>query len=535
MNEKLNQHLQATKEKLQRPKESVFKRIAKILTHRLSLGLIMLGIQLAFYVLVLLFFQRYFVHIYLALGVLSIFVVLGIASKRSHPDYRTGWLLAIMAMPVFGSLFYVFFGGSRITRRERKRLARIAELIPQRQKENEQMVNGLSRAHVSAGNQARYLLRTSNCPPYVHTRTEYLPTGEIYFRRMLEELQKAERYIFLEYFILKEGVMWNTVLDLLEEKAKAGVDVRVLYDDIGCLFTLPKRYAKTLEARGIACAVFNPFVPVVNLRLNNRDHRKLCIIDGKVGFTGGLNLSDEYINQWERFGHWKDTGILLEGAAVQNFVIMFLSMWDFATGVDENFETFLPTGGWMEHIPSDGIVQPYDASPLAEEPVGVGVYMNLINHAKRYLYVTTPYLVLDDAMMNAFCRAALSGVDVRIITPHIPDKRYVFELTRANYRPLLEAGVRIYEYTPGFIHAKTFAVDDEYGVVGTINLDYRSLYLHFEDGVWMYRSSAIQAVRDDFLQTLEVCQEVHLEEASRPIGALKQLYRSILRILAPLL
>ena len=538
MDEPINRHLEKalekTKEKLQRPKESVFKRIAKILTHRLSIGLVLMGLQLTFYVLSILVFQRYFVHAYVLCSVLSILVTLGIASKRSHPDYRAGWLVVIIAFPVFGTLFYLFFGGSQISDRQRRRLARLDELTSKALGRSEALVDELATRDSAAGNQSRYLIRASGYPPHLHTRTEYLPQGEIFFRRLLEELEKAERYIYLEFFILKEGVMWDSILNLLEEKARAGVDVRVLYDDIGSLFTLPKHYAKTLQERGIACAPFNPFVPVVNLRLNNRDHRKICVIDGKVGFTGGMNLSDEYINQWERFGHWKDTGILLEGSAVWNLVVMFLTMWDYTTGVEENYEDFRPSQTWLEEIPTDGIVQPYDASPLAQESVGAGVYMNLINHAQRYLYVTTPYLILDDAMVNAFCRAARSGVDVRIITPHIPDKRYVFELTRANYNPLLEAGVRIFEYTPGFIHAKTFAVDDAYGVVGTINLDYRSLYLHFEDGVWLYHNSAVLDVRNDFLKTQAMSEEVFLEETTR-IDAIKQLFRAVLRLLAPLL
>lgn len=534
MNEKITQTLQSTREKLQRPKESLFKRIAKLMTHRFWLGSVMLLIQLSFYVLVVRFFQRYFLGIYVALGVLALTMVLDIVAKQTHPDYRTGWLLAVLLMPVFGGLFYLFFGTSRITKRERKRLIRISTLIPRETEKNRRLVDSLTDAYTSAGNQSRYILRTSGCPPHVHTRTEYLPSGERYYERLLEELKKAEKYIFLEYFIVMEGTMWNSVLAILEEKAAQGVDVRVLYDDIGSLFTLPKRYAKTLEEKGIACAPFNPFVPVVSLRLNNRDHRKICIIDGKVGFTGGLNLSDEYINQWERFGHWKDSGILLEGEAVWSFVVMFLSNWDFTTAVEEDFERFRPDADWVNSIKGDGIVQPYDSSPLAKEPVGAGVYMNLLAHAKRYLYVTTPYLILDDAMTGAFRRAAQCGVDVRIITPGIPDKRLVFEMTRANYAPLLEAGVRIYEYTPGFIHAKTFVMDDEYGVVGTINLDYRSLYLHFENGVWMCGSSAIESLKENFLETLEVCQEIHYADAGR-IGAMKRLLRTLLRFIAPLL
>ena len=306
----------------------------------------------------------------------------------------------------------------------------------------------------------------------------------------------------------------------------------MLYDDFGCMFTLPRDYNETLMQKGIQCRVFNRLMPVMSLRLNNRDHRKLLIIDGKAGFTGGINLADEYINVRERFGHWKDSAILLEGDAVWSMTVMFLTMWDNIANWDENFEYFRPPAAPVR--PWTGYVQPYTDTPLDREAVGQAVYLNMIAKAKNYIYITTPYLVIDTATNTALCNAAKSGVDVRIITPHIPDKRYVFEVTRAHYPPLLEAGVQIYEYTPGFIHAKNFVVDDRFATIGTVNLDYRSLFLHFEDGVWLCEAPCIRDIRKDFEETFTRSEPCSLRQFKH-LNILLQLYRSILRVFAPLM
>ncbi|MCC8074896.1 MAG: cardiolipin synthase [Clostridiales bacterium] len=527
------QQLDAAREHLRSPKESIFKRIARLLTHRLLLTIVLILLQIAVMLVMILVCGRYFVHFYVICVLISMLVVLYILNKRGHPDYKIAWMLIILPFPIFGGLLYLLLGGSWTSNRSLKRMERLEILRHSILSGDDDTIQDFVSQHPDAANQMRYIYATSSCPPYVNTETEYLPIGEVYYAHMVEELKQAKHYIFLQYFIIKEGEMWNTVLSILEEKAAQGVDVRVIYDDIGCLFTLPKRYSQELEKRGIACAVFNPFRPVASLRLNNRDHRKLCIVDGVVGFTGGINLSDEYINQWERFGHWKDTGILLRGQAVWSLTAIFLSCWDYTKNIEEKLDNYRPAPSVFGSFQTDGIVQPYNSNP-GNESVGAAVYMNLINRAKRYLYITTPYLVIDDAMTNSLCAAALSGVDVRIITPHIPDKRYVFMLTQAHYIPLLEAGVKIYEYTPGFVHSKTFAVDDEFGVVGTVNLDYRSFYLHYEDGVWMYKSSAVAAIRDDFLSTQALSQQVQLEEVTR-MSWLKRFGLSVLRIIAPLM
>ncbi|WP_317380814.1 phospholipase D-like domain-containing protein, partial [uncultured Intestinimonas sp.] len=293
-------------------------------------------------------------------------------------------------------------------------------------------------------------------------------------------------------------------------------------------------YAAELEKRtGIRCCVFNPFVPILSLRLNNRDHRKILVIDGKVAFTGGINLADEYINQKVRFGHWKDSAILVRGEAAWSMTVMFLSLWDDIRRTPaEDYDRFRPH--WETPPTGVGFVQPYTDSPLDGEAVGQSVYLNLINRARRYVYITTPYLIVDDSMNTALCIAAKSGVDVRIMTPHIPDKKMVFEVTRAHYGPLLEAGVKIYEYTPGFVHAKNFAVDDKFGTVGTVNVDYRSLFLHFENGVWLCGAPAVRDIRDDFLSTLEQCQPITLAQ-SRALPWWRRACRAVLRVFAPLM
>ena len=383
-------------------------------------------------------------------------------------------------------------------------------------------------------NQSEYIRRITGAPPSQNTSVEYLPLGELKFARMLEELEKAEHYIFLEYFIIQEGRMWDPILEVLERKAKAGLDVRVMYDDLGCMMTLPPHYKRVLEEKGIRCCVFNPFVPVLSSRLNNRDHRKICVIDGHTGFTGGINLADEYINAYPKHGHWKDTAVLLRGDAVWSLTLMFLSLWDYVRGTRDDYALYHPRRYQREPVASDGVVQPYTDSPLDDEAVGETVYLNLINKADRYVYITTPYRIISSEMITALATAAKSGLDVRIITPHVADKWYVHAVTRAYYEVLIEAGVRIYEYTPGFIHAKTFTVDDEYGVVGTINLDFRSLYLHFECAAWLYRCSCIPKMREDFMQTLAVSQEVTLEEC-RGVGLVTRVVRSVLRVFAPLM
>lgn len=509
------------------------KKLVSLLFHRAVLMGVFLIIQIAVLVLMLLRFNEFFLPFYGICVALSIAAVFWIVNRSSEPAYKIAWIVPILIFPIFGGLFYLLFGGNKLSKRTRRKMEgmdqKMLEVLHQDFKADSLITFGEDAVH-----QARYLEHMAHCPVYGGTETEYFPLGEDCFARMVEELKKAQRYIFLEYFIIEDGIMWDTILDILTEKVKEGVDVRVMYDDIGSMFTLPREYAFELEKRtGIRCCVFNPFVPILSLRLNNRDHRKILVIDGKVAFTGGINLADEYINKKVRFGHWKDSAILVRGEAAWSMTVMFLTLWDYTRETFmEDYDAFRPK--WETPPKGTGYVQPYTDNPLDGEAVGQTVYLNLINRARRYIYITTPYLIVDDSMNTALCIAAKSGVDVRIMTPHIPDKKMVFEVTRAHYGPLLEAGVKIYEYTPGFVHAKNFAVDDKYGTVGTVNMDYRSLFLHFENGVWLCGDPTVRDIKADFLATLEKCQPITLEQ-SRALPWWRKAYRAVLRVFAPLM
>lgn len=328
--------------------------------------------------------------------------------------------------------------------------------------------------------------------------------------------------------------MFDTMTEILMRKAAEGVDVRVIYDDIGCISTLPPKYNKKLEGMGIKCAVFNPFRPILSVVMNNRDHRKIFVVDGKVGFTGGINLADEYINEKSRFGYWKDTGVRLEGEAVWNLTAMFLTAWSYVNHSREDYKEYMPQIYQTELPETDGYVQPYGDSPLDHETVGENIYLNMINDAENYVYIFTPYLIIDNEMLVSLCNAAKRGVDVRIVTPGIPDKKLIFLLTQSHYEPLLRAGVKIYQYTPGFIHAKSFLCDDKVGTVGSINLDYRSLYLHFECGVFMYRTKALEQLKQDCLDTFEQSEEMTLEFC-RNQNVFIRILQGMMRLVAPLL
>ena len=527
----------ATKERakqtLQKGKQGIFSRVAKLIFHRAGLVSLFILLQLFVLAVPIIWFARYSAWFYAIYLVIAVVAVLKIIGSRYQSAYKIAWAVLVLMVPVFGGLMYLLYGGNKMGRRAKRKMALQEEIVRtymgHADDETKRTLEAMGGQTVT---QSRYLEDASFSPPHIHTEATYFPLGDDMFLKMKEELEKAEKFVFMEYFIIHPGQMWNEILDILRRKAAQGVDVRVMYDDVGCLYTLPTGYDRQLREMGIQCEVFNRYKPVVTLRLNNRDHRKILVVDGNVAFTGGINLADEYINAIERFGHWKDTGVMIRGDAVWNFTVMFLSAWDFLREEIEDFDPFRPSlQPWQ--VQNDGVVQPYDDSPLDDKPVGANVYHNLISKATEYVYLTTPYLVIDDDMTSALCVAAQSGVDVRIITPHIPDKKIVFQLTRAHYQILLESGVRIFEYTPGFIHAKNFAVDDLYATVGTVNMDYRSLYLHFECGVWMAGSSAIRGVKEDFLATLEKCQEINLEDAKQ-FSRHKRLTQALLRAFAPL-
>lgn len=456
-----------------------------------------------------------------------------IVSRKDKEAYKLTWVFMILLFPVFGGLFYLIFNFQASTSRFAKKSVKVGEKTKELWNLPGNGYTQLEAQYPQYTTQVKYLQDFADFPIYGGSQTKYLSPGEEKFACLLEELKKAQEYIFLEYFIIQEGIMWDSVLEILAEKVKAGVKVRVMYDDMGCFFLLPKDYSKKLKKMGIECVVFNPFKPFLTSLQNNRDHRKIAVIDGKVAFTGGINLADEYINAYEKHGHWKDASIMVEGKAAWSFTLMFLQMWEVVTGKSEDFSQYYPWKDEMCNITAKGFVQPYADTPMDKENIAEQVYLQMIHQAKNYLYVNTPYLIIDDNMVSAFCLAAKSGVDVRIVTPHKWDKWPVHMTTRSYYRELISAGVKIYEYSKGFIHSKTFVADDEVATVGTINLDYRSLYLHFECGLRMYGTDSVMEVKEDFLNTLASCQEITKEDCK--CGFFMRLFQDFMRVIAPLM
>lgn len=464
---------------------------------------------------------------------ISLIVVLYIVSKKDKGAYKLTWVIQILLFPLFGGLMYLMFNFQTSTRRFSQKLFEIEKKAQPLFYEPKDGYNEAKEEIYDSISQIRYMQKFAGFPIYTNTSTSYLSSGERKLEVLKEELRKAKKYIFLEYFIIEEGVMWNEILQILKQKAQEGVKVRVIYDDMGCFLLLPNDYPKKLQSYGIECVVFNPFKPFLTVMQNNRDHRKIVIIDGETAFTGGVNLADEYINVKVKHGHWKDAAVMIKGKAAWSFTLMFLEMWNFCKNVEEDYMDYYPWKHKVCDVPCDGYVQPYADSPMDNENVGEHVYLQIINNAKEYVYIYTPYLIIDDSMISALTLAAKSGVDVRIVTPHRWDKWVIHMTTRSYYRELVKAGVKVYEYSKGFLHAKVFVSDDTTATVGTTNLDFRSLYLHFECGTLMYRSSAIDQIKEDFMETLPHCQQITLKDCSTNV--IMTLFQEVLRIFAPLM
>lgn len=507
------------------------KRLKKLLFSRALIVSVLVIAQILILLLFILRLSRYFAAMYGVFMLLSAVVTLVVVNKEVNPSYKLAWIIPIMMFPLFGGLFYLIFGNTHLSKGLSVRMRRVDERINLKAAQSAEAEALLKTLPQSLQNQSHYLFN-AGYPAYCQTQTNYLTPGEQKFEAMLKALESARHYIFLEYFIIDEGVMWSSILAVLERKVKEGVEVRVIYDGFGCLLTLPNNYFEVLRQKGIRCEEFNPLIPVLTMLMNNRDHRKILVVDGRVGFMGGVNIADEYINAINRFGHWKDAAVQLSGEAVWSLTAMFLSMWDAITGEDTRQEFYRAPS---EMAAQNGIVQPYSDMPLDGEQVGEMVYLNMINRAEKYVYICTPYLIVDNETVTALLLAAKNGVDVRIITPHRGDKWYVHMVTRAYYAQLVRGGVKIYEYTPGFLHAKTFVADDEVATVGTINLDYRSFYLHFECGVWMARTNAVLDIRTDFLNTLKLCEPINADSRQLNFGCVLRLLSAVLRLFSPLM
>ena len=461
---------------------------------------------------------------------LDVIFVLYIINSDINAEYKIAWIVPILFLPILGCLFYIIFGRKRLSRFTRKKLTRNFRGVECLYESRRGVLERFEETDAFFASCAKLISSEGYLPPTDCEEALYFKVGEEYAEKLIEVLEGAKKYIFLEYFIIAEGKFWNCVLEILTEKAREGVDVRVIYDDIGSIMTLPFYYPEKLKKLGIKCCCFNRYRPVLDVAQNNRTHRKIAVIDGEYAFTGGINLADEYVNEQARFGHWKDTGIMLRGRAVQNFTTMFLQLWTVEFGNEKyGYEQYLAEGG-----PGKYLCVPFGDSPYdSNRQICEDLYIKIIYNAKKYVYINTPYLIIDGEMKKALVSAAHSGVDVRITVPHIPDKKYVFALTKAFYSPLVKEGVKIYQYTPGFIHAKSIVSDSRYAVIGSSNMDFRSFYLHFECDVLMYGEDFCKQLRDDYLDT---CKNSELiTEDKIKIRLHSQIYRAALRIFAPLM
>lgn len=468
----------------------------------------------------------------MCLNIVAVAFALYVVNRDMKPYNKLSWIFLILCFPMVGCPCYWLFGRPDLVRWTRKRMRIVEERIKPYREEDKELSKKFKEEDIDGYKQSHYITNCAGYPLYKEGETTYFKCGEDMFDVMLNDLRNAKKYIFLEYFIVKQGYMFDTILSILVEKVRQGVEVRFIYDDVGCIGTVPPSFYKMMREKGIQCERFNPFRPFLSVIMNNRDHRKIMVIDGKIAYTGGINLSDEYINKHERFGYWKDSAIRVTGNGVWSFTTMFLEMWDYITNTVEDCLQYKVDS--VESNVKSGLIQPYSDTPLDHETVGENIYLNMIQQAKEYVYIFTPYLIIGPEMVTALVNTAKSGVDVRIVTPGIPDKKMVFMLTQSHYETLIRGGVKIYEYSRGFLHAKCFVCDDKYAVVGTVNLDFRSLYLHFENGVVLYHSDAVMDVKRDMKETFENSREISIDFCeSRNIVV--RLISGILHLFAPLL
>lgn len=508
------------------------KGLISMVFSRLGMILVLFLIQVFFLLCAFWWFSEFLPHILGSTAVFTIIMVTYLFNCDFESDVKLTWLIVIMLLPVFGAIFLLY---TRMDIGHRAIKARLQQLIGETKEsisQSGEVIQKLETENPESAALAHYINRTGCYPIYQNTEVTYFPLGEDKFQELLIQLEQAKHFIFLEYFIIAEGVMWGRILEILAKKAAEGVEVRVLYDGTCEFSTLPHDYPKRLKKLGIQCKMFAPLTPFVSTHYNYRDHRKILVIDGHTAFNGGVNLADEYINHVEKHGHWKDTAVMLKGEAVASFTLMFLQMWNLGEKVPE-FEKYIrvPIEKKQE---AGGYVLPFGDYPLDQDKVGERVYMDILNQSRKYVHIMTPYLILDGEMQAALQFAAERGIDVRVILPGVPDKKIPYALAKTHYAALLKSGVKIYEYTPGFVHAKVFVSDDIKAVVGTINLDYRSLYHHFECATYMCHTECISDIEEDFQNTLTKCREVTMETVLKR-GWGMRLIGCVAKVLAPLL
>lgn len=509
------------------------KGILDIIFTRMFILAFLVVVQFVVFAATITYLQDYATYIYVSFLVLGIIIIISIINNNSNSDFKITWMLLIMATPIFGAVFYAFVKTQPGTASMARRLTFLEKNTKPYMLQDKEVLEDFKSSKPSNGNLAMYMNSGSSFPTHRNTAVKYFPSGEEKFTELKTQLRRAEKYIFMEYFIIEKGQMWNEILSILKEKVWQGVDVRVMYDGMCSMYMLPHNYDRELRRAGIKCKQFSKIRPILSSHQNNRDHRKICVIDGKVAFTGGVNLADEYINVKKRFGHWKDTAIMLEGEAVQSFTMMFLQMWNMQGKRIKDYSSYL-TEKSSEKKREFGYVIPYADSPMSKKRIGKRVYLHILNHAKKYVHIMTPYLIIDNDMLSTLQYAAECGVEVIIIMPYIPDKWYAFVVAKTYYRDLIDAGVQIYEYTPGFVHAKVFVSDNDTATVGTVNLDYRSLYHHFECGAYIYNNPVVWDVERDFQETLKKCQRV-TRESLKKRKLIDKIAGKILRLVAPLM
>lgn len=511
-------------------------KLVKLLSQKAAITVFSLLLQIAIIVVGVLYLASQFWWIWLVLEFCSFLICLYIVSRDMNPSYKLIWCVIILLAPAFGGLVYLLIGRQHTPRRVRKKLKSASDISQVLlNMTNAELLEKRGVINPTGTTCADLVLNAGSYPVYGNTHVEYFSLGDDMFPKMLADIRAAKKFVLMEYFIYDRGELWDELEAALIDRARNGVDVKLLYDDVGSMFTLPKKGIKRLRASGVEVKPFNKITFSFDMRLNNRSHRKITVVDGEIAYTGGNNIADEYANKKVRFGHWKDTHVRITGAAVWSFTAMFLSFWHIISRSTVDYYQYLTP----PHMPScdevcSGYVQPLSSGPGRDDHLIESAFINLISTAKRYVYITTPYLILDNEMQTALVNAALSGIDVRIVIPNIPDKKAVYQTTKSFVPVLVKAGVKVYRYSPGFIHAKMMIVDDERAFIGTCNMDYRSFYLHYECGALLYNVGAIADMKRDFDRTVSVSREMTHDEVS-DVTLATRLVRSVLRLIAPMM
>lgn len=472
----------------------------------------------------------YVPYFYISAIITTFACELKIISSDDNPDYKVPWMLFVLILPIAGFMLYFIFASRKL---KKKFIKRIKELHKYDYKvDNERTKENLKNEDESAYSASSLISNIAFTNLFTNTKVKYFENGEKYFISLLNDIKTAKKFIFLEYFIIEKGLFWDSILEILIKKAKENVDVKVIYDDIGCMNTLPGNYFKKLRSLGIDATPFSRLKGNADSEFNNRSHRKILIIDGKISYTGGINLADEYINHIEKFGYWKDCGVRIEGEAVYEFTKLFIN--DYGINMkkipDISYELYP-----KNNINEKGYIVPFGdgPKPIYKRRVGKTVIQNMLSNANQYMYMTTPYLIIDNDLCTSIENAALRGVDVKIIVPNIPDKKLIFSMTKSYYKRLIDAGVKIYQYKPGFIHSKLYICDDKYALIGTMNLDYRSLVHHFENGIWIYNHEVLKDIKLDITETIE--KSIFISNKELKTNFIARFFRALVRIFAPMM